>query len=318
MNKFELDKTMECFGYKKNDSYEVGKLSIYHDDKYFTIIEGQTPFELANIIYKKYDNNKYLIRVDGNHENYAPTGDVYTYHIDTIEGLVAFLIETKNYYSKAQTSSDELETILSMVYQKILENVNPQVGIYDWMLERNNRKEYFKTLLSSNTYLDFKLRKKIESFDKAVSPFCNEDFSIKDNNFAVNGYGYVEEDSWFILTDKESGIKLSTTRKKDGFVLRLHIPSVKPYQINVYHYFVENEEEIAFEKYDETDLTRIEYNLTNKSFGELYGEKHQATTEDKNFVIKSLEKYITLARNIVAKNIGSKSTKQSFVLNKKK
>lgn len=318
MNKFELDKIMECFGYKKNDSYEVGKLSLYHDGRYFTIVIGQTPFELANIIYKKYDNNKYLIRVNGNHENYTPTGDVYTYHIDTIEGLVAFLIETKNYYSKAQTSSDELETILSMVYQKILENVNPQVGIYDWMLERNNRKEYFKTLLSSNTYLDFKLRKKIESFDKVVSPFCNEDFSIKDNNFAVCGYGYVEEDSWFTLTDKESGVKLLTIRKKDGFVLKLHIPSVKPYQINVYHYYDKDGEEIAFEKYDEKGLTTIEYNLTNKSFGEEYGEKHQATTEDKKFVVKSLEEYITLARNIVAKNIGSKSTKQSLVLKKKK
>ena len=95
---------------------------------------------MFQLVYKKYDNHKYLIRVDGNHENNTPTQDVYTYHIDTIEGLVAFLIETKNYYSKAQTSSDELETILSMVYQKILENVNPQVGIYDWMLERNNRR----------------------------------------------------------------------------------------------------------------------------------------------------------------------------------
>lgn len=317
MNKFELDKTMECFGYKKNDSYKVGKLFFYHDDRYFTIVKGQTPLELANIIYHKYDNNKYLIRVGGNNENCTPTGDVYTYHIDTIEGVVAFLIETNNYYSKAQTSPDELETILSMVYQKILENVNPKVSIYDWMLERNNRKEYFKTLLSSNTYLDFKLRKKIENFDMVVSPFCNEDFGITDNNFIVHGYGYAEEDSWFTLTDKESGVKLSTIREKNGFVLKLHIPNDNPYEINVYHYFDKNGEEIAFEKYDETNLTRIEYNLTDKSFGEHYGEKHQATTEDKNFVVKSLEEYITLARNIVAKNIGSKCTEQSLVLNKK-
>ena len=59
MNRFELDKTMECFGYKKSDSYEFGKLTIYHDNRYFTIVKGQTPLELANIIYKKYCCQKY-------------------------------------------------------------------------------------------------------------------------------------------------------------------------------------------------------------------------------------------------------------------
>lgn len=161
MNKFELDKTMECFGFDKKDCYEICGCKYYHDGRYFTIVNGKTPKELAKLIKSKYDNNKYKIRVEGNHEDYEPTGDVYTYHIDTIEGLVAYLIETKNYYSKTQTNPDELENILDLIYKKILENVNPQLNIYDWMLDRDNRKEYFKRVLSNNTYLDFKLRKQI-------------------------------------------------------------------------------------------------------------------------------------------------------------
>lgn len=56
MNKFELDKIMECFGYKVSNIYEVGKLALYHDGRYFTIVNGTTPLKLANIIYEKYDN----------------------------------------------------------------------------------------------------------------------------------------------------------------------------------------------------------------------------------------------------------------------
>ena len=45
------------------------------------------------------------------------------------------------------------------------------------------------------------------------------------------------------------------------------IPTEIPYGIEVYHYFDKDGEEIAFEKYDESDLTRIEYNLRDETFG---------------------------------------------------
>lgn len=318
MNKFELDKTMECFGYKKSDSYAVGNLTFYHDGRYFTIVKGKTPEELANLIYKKYDNSKYLIRVDGNNENYTPIGDTYTYHIDTIEGLVAYLIETKNYYSKMQTNSDEIENTLDSIYKKILEKVNPQLNIYDWMLDRVNRKEYFKRVLLNNTYLDFKLRKQIELFDSIINPFTNNCYDINDSKFIVRGYGYQEDETWFTLTDKESGIVFSTIRSNDGFILKLHIPTELPYEINIYHYFDKNGEEIAFEKYEESDLTRIEYNLRDETFGELYGVKHKVTIKDKNFVINTLSEYITLARDIVVKNIGTNSNDVGSILKKMK
>jgi len=316
MNKFELDKTMECFGFDKKDCYEICGCKYYHDGRYFTIVNGKTSKELAKLIKSKYDNNKYKIRVEGNHVDYEPTGDVYTYHIDTIEGLVAYLIETKNYYSKTQTNPDELENMLDLIYKKILENVNPQLNIYDWMLDRDNRKEYFKRVLLNNTYLDFKLRKQIELFDSMVNPFANNHCDINNSKFIVRGSGYEEDESWFTLTDKESGIVFSTIRSKDGFVLKLHIPTEVPYEIDVYHYFDKNGEEIAFEKYDESDLTRIEYNLRDETFGEHYGEKHKATTNDKKFVINTLGEYITLARSIVAKNICKKSNDMGTVLKK--
>ena len=100
MNKFELNKTMECFGFNEEDVYEINGLKYYHDNRYFTIVKGKTPLELAKLIMKKYDNNIYRIRVNGLNENQEPAYDVFTYHIDTIEGLIAFIIETKNYSGK--------------------------------------------------------------------------------------------------------------------------------------------------------------------------------------------------------------------------
>lgn len=38
MNKFELDKTMECLEFDKNDSYKINGFEYYHDGRYFTII----------------------------------------------------------------------------------------------------------------------------------------------------------------------------------------------------------------------------------------------------------------------------------------
>ena len=41
--------------------------------------------------------------------------------IVTAQLLVAYLIETKNYYSKTQTNPDELENILDLIYIMIIE-----------------------------------------------------------------------------------------------------------------------------------------------------------------------------------------------------
>lgn len=315
MNKFELDKVMECFGLNVDSCYELYGCKYYHDNKYFTIIEGKTPYAVAKLISQKYDNDKYLIRVNGNSEKEVPFTDVYTYHIDTIEGLVAFIYETKNYYTKTQSNPDEFGSILDSVYKKILESINTQFNVYDWMLDRKNRKDYFKTILSSNnTYLDFKLRKKIESFDNIVSPFYSDLLSIENNSFKVSGCGDNEEESWFTLTDRESGNVLSTIRKKDGFVLKLHIS----FDSVAYHRFSQNGEVIGFAKYDGDEVNRIEYNLTDNSFGEHYGEKRPATIQDKKTIIIYLEEYITLAKRIVAKNAKNKSIDNNSILRKVK
>lgn len=309
MNKFELDKTMECFGLDKKDCYEINGCKYYNDGRYFTIVNGKIPYELAMLISNKYDNDMYKIRVNGYGESEVPQYDVYTYHIDTIEGLAAVLLETEAYYSKVEVTVKDFEKFLQLVYLKILQGVNPNISVCDWMLNNENSKSYFKTILNAKTYLDFRLRRKMETFDNLVSPFCNDELDLNNSKFIVRGDGN-QENNWFSLVDKDSGITMITIREKTGFVIKLCVPADEPYETTVYHYFDKDGEEIAFEKYDESGLSRIEYNLTTSTFGEHYGEKHLATVEDKKFVIQNLDKYILLANDMVKKNVETSFTKQ--------
>ena len=309
MNKFELDKTMECFGLDKKDCYEINGCKYYNDGRYFTIVNGKIPYELAMLISNKYDNDMYKIRVNGYSESEVPQYDVYTYHIDTIEGLAAVLLETEAYYSKVEVTVKDFEKFLQLVYLKILQGVNPNISVCDWMLNNENRKAYFETILNAKTYLDFRLRRKMETFDNLVSPFCNDELNLNNSKFIVRGDGN-QENNWFSLVDKDSGITMITIREKTGFVIKLCVPADEPYETTVYHYFDKDGEEIAFEKYDESGLSRIEYNLTTSTFGEHYGEKHLATVEDKKFVIQNLDKYILLANDMVKKNVETSFTKQ--------
>ena len=315
MNKFELDKTMECLGYKADkDFYLVKGCKFYHDGfRYFTGVYGNIPRDLAKLIYEKYDNNKYKIRVEGAHENAIPVGNVRTYHVDTIEGLVALILELKNYKIK-DVSSEELEEALQLIYKKILKSVDADVSVYDWMLDRENRKEYFKTLFEHNTLLDLRLRKKIVEFDNVVNPFYNNQLDMDDNSFIVNGIKCTNGESRYSLTDKESGISLYTNKSENGFVVKLFVPS-ESNEICIYHYYDGREEKVAFEKYDYSNgITRLEYNMTNDTFGKAHEDKNYVKVEDKKFVIKSLEEYITITKGIVSKNIGSEVKENSSVL----
>lgn len=108
---------------------------------------------------------------------------------------------------------------------------------------------------------------------------------------------------------------MSTIKEKNKkeFTIKLHAPTEEPYGTIVYHYFFRGSEIIAFESFDKLELKRLEYNIMDNSFGEHYGEKHEATEQDKEFVIQSLEKYISLANNISAKNLGIEPTTKTFV-----
>lgn len=84
MNRLEFNEVMKNVGINNplttttgiyNSSEEVHywqNIAIYFGGSYFTVVKGKIPLEVANIIYEKYPNNPYEIRVDGGCSDWNP------------------------------------------------------------------------------------------------------------------------------------------------------------------------------------------------------------------------------------------------------
>lgn len=153
MNRLEFSEVMKAVGINNPLSTTNGSngtseqvhywqnIAIYFGGSYYAVIKGKVPLEVANIIYEKYPNNPYKIRVDGGRSDWIPIKHatdekleqdirkyidqnlseneyktarrnylrrtnknkyVHTYHIDTKEGLVILLTEMKDYFARKQ------------------------------------------------------------------------------------------------------------------------------------------------------------------------------------------------------------------------
>ncbi len=84
MNRLEFNEVIKAFGIGKPLSTTVGRygstenvhywggLAIYFGGSYYTVVNGRIPLEVANIIYRKYPNNPFNIRVDGGSSDWTP------------------------------------------------------------------------------------------------------------------------------------------------------------------------------------------------------------------------------------------------------
>ncbi len=84
MNRLEFNEVIKAFGIGKPLSTTTGRygsienvhywggLAIYFGGSYYTVVNGRIPLEVANIIYGKYPNNPYNIRVDGGSSDWNP------------------------------------------------------------------------------------------------------------------------------------------------------------------------------------------------------------------------------------------------------
>lgn len=82
MNRLEFKEVLKAVGvnnpltdthnrYGESEEVHYWKdIVMYFGGSYYTIIKGKIPFEVADIIYEKYPNNPYKIRIDGGKEDY--------------------------------------------------------------------------------------------------------------------------------------------------------------------------------------------------------------------------------------------------------
>lgn len=84
MNRLEFNEVLKAVGINNPLVNTTGRygtseevhfwqnIAIYFGGSYYTVIRGKVPLEVANIIYKKYPNNPYQIRIDGGCIDYVP------------------------------------------------------------------------------------------------------------------------------------------------------------------------------------------------------------------------------------------------------
>ena len=174
------------------------------------------------------------------------------YHIDTKEGLLIFLTEMKDYFSRKnnlpETEVEKYDELLATVTSEMLSDVNPSISASEWMqtFDDKNKGIYNATIsrYNENQYgHDF--TKAIKDFDEAVNPFSRKDIETKEpsdylKNVTITAYGDKSKKGCCDLTikDIETGNVATYLRKADGFCFGLQYKTVEGNTLSIRHYFL--------------------------------------------------------------------------------
>lgn len=338
MNRLEYSEVMKAV---EIPLHHWHNFNIYFGGTFYAVVEGNIPLEVANAIYEKYPGNPYGIRVNGGCNDWNPNRIYPTYyHIDSKEGLAIFITEMKDYFARNDESieTQKFDELMVTINSAILKKVKPSISTYEWMQTDGENCETFFQTISSETKTAFgtKLRKAIDSFDKTVNPFINQDVELDEIesylqkvNISANAYdskdGRERKDCCQIhITDLKSGNKVSYYRSSDGFSYQLHYILAEGQHLTFTHYFstkaVDEEYKGEFITFDYlgSDTSQeidVRYNLTKGVVGTTYGQKKPITPDQEKFVYNELLNAISLASTITLDNMKKKGVSKHLLPN---
>ena len=177
------------------------------------------------------------------------------YHIDTKEGLLIFLTEMKDYFSRKnnlpETEVEKYDELLATVTSEILSDVNPRISASEWMqtFDDENKGIYNATASRYNeTQYGRAFTKAIKDFDEAVNPFSRKDIKtkepsdyLKDVTITATTYnhdGVKSKKGCCDLTMAiETGKEATYSREADGFSFELQYKTVEGNNLRIRHYF---------------------------------------------------------------------------------
>lgn len=357
MNRLEFNEVLEVMDLTNPVSTTGGRygpqeevhcwnnLALWFGGSYYTIVHGKVPLEVANIIYNKYPDNPYEIRVAGGCSDNVPedwahgyktkTKDeryIDCYHIDTKEGLIILLSEMKDYYlrknNQKETEVNRYDEIVAEVTRNILKAVNPSITAYKWMQSDEKGKKTYNDCLrrDNNTVSGKAFRDALLAFDKAVNPFEDEDVELDDvsnyiDKVRIDGVVFNEENGKrrnnccrLEIGDLEDKGSTFYNRLIDGFLYRVLYLFDEDEHVYISHYFTStmweeerNGEIISISRYkDDKQIDDIVFNLTKGTIGTTYGKKLPVTFKDLNTVYEWLLKGAELANKITVENMEKK------------
>ena len=260
-----------------------------------------------------------------------------TYHIDSKEGLLIFLVEMKDYFLRKnnlpETEVKKYDELIAKITSEILKKVNPSISAYDWMQDDKESKNNYNASVERNnkTKLGQIFREAVLDFDRAVNPFLNDDIELDEisnylKNVKINANSYNSEHGRYRqgccsleITDISTGNKTTYYRIPDGFSFQLSYKLGEEKYLQVLHYYStsgnyesDKGEVVAIYCSGETD---IGLNITNGKAGAIYDNKTPATPEQIAFVYDELIKATSYASSITIENMKKKANTKQLVLN---
>lgn len=317
-------------------------LIIWYYGTSYAIVKGTIPSELAEIIYEKYPGKKYGIGINGGRIDINPKDEsVRYYHIDTKEGLLAFITEFEDYELRQkglpETEVDNYDKLLGIINEKLLTIANPGVSPQDCVKGLiGDTKEYRIALENTkNSEIGLYLRKAINNFDKAVNPYLDNNIELDSvENYSKNvtlGVYSNENTDKNNIVDCELRIKKGEdyeaeyTRYNYGFIYRFSYRNFEGQSVIISHSFFTRSPGEVGEKIDIRYLgegNKSKHILLNISKGkiEYSGMKkstHKVSDSELIEVIRELEITTYIAKRHVIRNMEKNVRLQHYLKGRK-
>mgnify|MGYP004507853691 FL=1 len=355
MKKIEFDKILEIMNYKKeNDALKFYEYIISFENDY-ALVKGKIPLSFANVLEEKYANkynfkingleskvsenavdndykeeikkyneldDDYIIKIEKAKEKLELRTDknkyIESYHIDTKEALIIFLLEMKSFTINKRNfktiDQNIFDEILKEVNSQIIDKCNPCITNKEWL------KEDRKFINTNTTGVLKRIRNGLENFDKCVNPFLNKDITFDEDylnkvDLSVSPYntavGNKRNAIELHIKDKKTNNKVSYYRTNEGFAYQLFCEIGHKKYLYFSHFYTrrgyyDNRGEIIEVRYYGPHLKYkkdLLYNVTKDTIGSIYGEKVKANQKQRDYIYNELTNAIKLASLVTIKNM---------------
>ena len=196
MNRLEFDEVMKAVDINnplsttegrygtREDVHYWNNLAIWFGGSYYAIVHGRIPLEVANIIYQKYPDNTYDIRVYGGCKDWNPnkwaTDDKYE---KEIHEYLEEDLDADEYISKCKKAKRNLERRKNKDYKYLASyHIDSKEGLLIFLTEM---KDYF---LRKNNLPETE----VEKYDELIAKITSE--ILKKVNPSISAYDWMQDD----------------------------------------------------------------------------------------------------------------------------
>ncbi len=294
------------------------------------VTDDQYKSEINQYIKKQYDAEEFLSNCQKSKNALLERSDdekyIDLYHIDTFEGLIILMTEMLDYFNRKnnipETEVSKTNDYIKQIYQEMIEYVDPNISIYEWMNTDSEVSDDFNQIISLNyeTSLGRQFRNTLDEFDAAVNPYTNytlkeielddlENYlkrvSLEIIPFTMKDGEYREYCCSIEIKDKNSGNFTRHIRNPHGFSNNATFKIKDNHLFQVIHFYNQSGENISIGHYGKDCENRMEirYNISLGTIKVSGFDSRMITPHEFGIILDELSKAIELAKEVTISNM---------------